>query len=60
MTLVFGISAIWMLAAMVVAVRQAFDFRSTRHAVAVCAVAWALAILLPLALAIAFTRTASS
>jgi hypothetical protein len=59
MVLVFGISAIWMLAAMVVAVRQALDYQKTSHAVAVCAVAWALVIVLPLALAIVFSRTAS-
>jgi hypothetical protein len=48
-----------MLAAMVIAVRQALDYRSTRHALIVCAVAWALAILLPLGIAIVFSRTVS-
>jgi hypothetical protein len=41
---VFAITAVWMLLATIVAVRQALDFRSTARAVAVCAVAWALAI----------------
>lgn len=41
---VFVIAAIWMLLSMIVAVRQALDYRSTRHAVAVCVVGWLLAI----------------
>lgn len=40
---VFVITSLWMLAAMIVAVRQALDFHSTRRAVAVCVVGWALA-----------------
>lgn len=36
--LVFGIAALWMLVAMVVAVRQALDYTSTLRAVAVCAI----------------------
>jgi hypothetical protein len=40
----FVISAVWMLAAMIVAVRQALDYSSTLRAVAVCAVGWALTI----------------
>ena len=43
---VFVITAIWMLAAMVVAVRQALDYRSTGRAIAVCVVGWLLAIAL--------------
>ena len=41
---VFVIAAIWMLLSMIVAVRQALDYRSTRRAVAVCVVGWLLAI----------------
>jgi len=41
---VFIVTAIWMLAAMVVAVRQALDYRSTGRAIAVCALGWVLAI----------------
>jgi hypothetical protein len=41
---VFVITAIWMLAAMVVAIRQALDYRSTARAIAVCVVGWILAI----------------
>ena len=57
---IFLAAAVWMLAAMVVAVRQALDYRSTRHAIAVCALAWALAVLLPLVFALLFTRPALS
>ena len=57
---IFVGAAIWMLAAMVVAVRQALDYRSTRHAIGVCALAWAFAVLLPLAFALLFTRPALS
>jgi len=42
---VFAVSAVWMLLAMIVAVRQALDYSSTRRAVAVCAVGWGLVIL---------------
>jgi hypothetical protein len=41
---VFIISAVWMLAAMVVAVRQALDFTGTRRALAVCGLGWLFAI----------------
>jgi len=37
--LVFVIAWVWMLAAMIVAVRQALDYRSTRHAIAVSVIA---------------------
>ena len=36
--LVFAIGTLWMLVAMIVAVRQALDYRSTWRAVAVCAI----------------------
>jgi hypothetical protein len=42
----FAITAIWMLCAMVVAVRQALDYTSTTRAIAVCVFGWALAILI--------------
>jgi Yip1 domain len=41
---VFIITAVWMLAAMIVAVRQALDYTTTRRAVAVCALGWLFAI----------------
>ncbi len=37
---VFLISGIWMLAAMIIAVRQALDYRSTLRAVGVCVIGW--------------------
>ena len=41
---VFAVTAVWMLLAMIVAVRQALDYTSTRRAVAVCGLGWVLAI----------------
>ncbi len=38
--IVFLIARIWMLVAMVIAVRQALDYTSTLRAVAVCAIGW--------------------
>src|SRR5207253_7100453 len=40
----FAITAVWMLAAMIVAVRQALDYQSTARAIAVCALGWTLAV----------------
>ncbi|UCH82389.1 MAG: YIP1 family protein [Nitrospiraceae bacterium] len=37
---VFFITSIWMLVAMVIAVRQALDYRSTKRAVGVCLIGW--------------------
>ncbi|MBM4311220.1 MAG: hypothetical protein FJ119_09795 [Deltaproteobacteria bacterium] len=39
-TIVSWVAAIWMLVAMVVAVRQALDYSSTGRAIAVCAIGW--------------------
>ena len=38
--IVFLVSAIWMLVAMVIAVRQALDYKSTGRAVGVCIIGW--------------------
>lgn len=38
--IIFLVTGIWMLIAMVIAVRQALDFRSTYRAVGVCIVGW--------------------
>ncbi len=38
--IVFGIARIWMLVAMIIAVRQALDYTSTIRAAAVCAIGW--------------------
>ena len=51
---VFAVTAVWMLAAMVVAVRQALDYESTARAVAVCVIGWALAIVIAIVLGLTF------
>src|SRR5262249_14335336 len=52
---VFIVTSVWMLAAMVVAVRQALDFESTSRAIAVCALGWALAILIAVVIGLFFS-----
>ena len=42
----YAIASIWMLLAMIVAVRQALDYRSTGRAVVVCVVGWGLSLVL--------------
>ena len=49
--LVFFATAIWMLVAMVVAVRQALDYKSTGRAVGVCVLGWLVQVALILLLA---------
>jgi hypothetical protein len=44
--LVFVVAAVWMLVAMVIAVRQALDFKSTLRAVGVCIIGWAIQVLI--------------
>jgi hypothetical protein len=39
---VFALTAVWMLIAMIVAVRQALDYTSTAHAIGVCVIGWLL------------------
>ena len=46
--LVLGIVSIWMLVAMVIAVRQALDYTSTWRAVGVCLVGWVVSIFINL------------
>ena len=55
----FAISAVWMLLAMIVAVRQALDYKSTARAVAVCALGWLLAIGFAVVLGLLFAPTVS-
>jgi hypothetical protein len=43
---VFILTTVWMLVAMIVAVRQALDYRSTARAIGVCAIGLALALLI--------------
>ncbi len=49
--LVFFVTAIWMLVAMVIAVRQALDYKSTGRAVGVCVLGWIVQIAVILLLA---------
>jgi hypothetical protein len=42
---IFGICSIWMLVAMIVAVRQALDYSSTGRAIAVCAIGFPIYVL---------------
>jgi hypothetical protein len=56
---IFVVAAVWMLAAMVVAVRQALDYRSTARAIAVCALGWALAIAMAITLGVLFAPSVS-
>ena len=44
--IVFLGSSIWMLAAMVIAVRQALDYKSTLRAVGVCLIGWVIQMLI--------------
>jgi hypothetical protein len=55
----FVITAVWMLCAMVVAVRQALDYTSTARAIAVCALGWALAIGMAAAVGLFFSPPVS-
>lgn len=55
----FAITAVWMLIAMIVAVRQALDFKSTARAVAVCGLGWALALAIAVGLGLVFGPTVS-
>ena len=41
---VFAVTAVWMLMAMILAVRQALDYTSTARAFAVCALGWVLSL----------------
>ncbi len=43
---VFLVASIWMLAAMVIAVRQALDYKSTLRAVGVCMIGWLIQMLI--------------
>ena len=43
--LVFSVAGIWMLIAMVIAVRQALDYTSTLRAVGVCLIGWIIQII---------------
>ena len=56
---VYAIASVWMLAAMIVAVRQALDYTSTGRAVAVCVVGWALSLVFAAMIGILFASSVS-
>ena len=56
---IYVIVSLWMLVAMIVAVRQALDYTSTGRAVAVCAVGWALSLALATIIGILFPSSVS-
>jgi len=59
MAIVFLISGIWMLVAMVIAVRQALDYQSTLRAVGVCIIWWIIqAVILGLLLGLVVVKPA--
>jgi hypothetical protein len=58
-TAVFAVTELWMLMAMIVAIRQALDYTSTARAVVVCGLGWILAIGLGFVLGTFFVPTLS-
>jgi RsiW-degrading membrane proteinase PrsW (M82 family) len=40
MGIVFFVASVWMMVAMVIAVRQALDYKSTFRAIGVCLIGW--------------------
>jgi hypothetical protein len=54
--LVFLIASVWMLVAMVIAVRQALDYKSTLRAVGVCVIGWIIQALILIVLFSIFSR----
>jgi hypothetical protein len=56
---VFAVAIVWTVAATVLAIRQALDFKTTTRAVAVCLFAWALSLSVALVLGLLFGPTLS-
>ena len=56
---IYTIASIWMLLAMIVAVRQALDYKSTGRAVVVCLVGWSLSLIVAAIIGILFAPTVS-
>jgi hypothetical protein len=54
---IYVITSIWMLLAMIVAVRQALDYTSTTRALGVCLVGWALSLVIAAIIGIGFAPT---
>ena len=57
--IVFAIASIWMLVAMVIAVRQALDYQSTLRAVGVCVIGWIAQAIILVLFAVMFGSCAS-
>ena len=57
--IVFSIAAVWMLVAMVIAVRQALDYKSTLRAVGVCVIGWIVQTVMLLSLLYLFRGSAT-
>jgi hypothetical protein len=55
----FVLTSVWMIAAMVVAVRQALDYSTIARALAVCAIGWILAVGTALVLGLVYGPTLS-
>jgi hypothetical protein len=53
-TYVFAVTSVWMLATMVMAIRQALDYTSTGRAVLVCAVGWLLTLVFMIGIGLFF------
>ena len=56
---IYAVASAWMLVAMIVAVRQALDYRSTWRAIAVCVVGWILSLALAAVIGNAFAPVVS-
>lgn len=55
----YSLASIWMLLAMVVAVRQALDYQSTGRAIGVCVLGWTLSLVLAVTIGVLFGPTLS-
>jgi len=55
----FAVTSVWMLVAMVVAVRQALDFTSTARTIGVCVLGWALSLTVATVIGMLFTTPVS-
>ena len=56
---VIAVVSVWMIAAAVVAVRQALDYRSTGRAIGVCVLSWLLSAGVLIATGLIFARPVS-
>jgi hypothetical protein len=55
----YGLASVWMLIAMVVAVRHALDYRSTTRALGVCVTGWVLSLIIAAIIGVVFTTDVS-